>query len=361
VKHLGFAVVGVSYRDAPSSVRAALLKADAGKRSPSAELLEAGKARGVVRVETCSRVEWLIEADEPAWAAELLRGALSARAAEAQRLHARVGASAVHHLLRVAAGLDSIAQGEHAVGRQVLKAFERAHAAGTTGRALKACWRVTGQMLHALRDVLPQRQTIGVQSLAARTLLAQGVAPGAKVLVFGQGDIGRATTRALERAHLDGKRVFRRADLPRFLEEAAAADAVVVCSGAPEAWLALPRRDDLPVVVDVGSPAQVLKAEGWKSFSLDHLLDEGATLLPDELSGAVAQECEHAAHELIRLLEAPSKGRELAAIDAARRLFLRDTLPPLLEGLTPAQQRAVVSRVSEFTHQMLREVSGPTP
>lgn len=366
MKHLGFGVVGLSYRDAPSSVRSALLKADSGKRAPSADLIGEGKARGLVRVETCSRVEWLVEADEPQWAAELLRGALLARLAEHHRpsvepprLHARVGPSAVHHLLRVSAGLDSIAQGEHAVGRQVLKAFEKAHAAGTTGRALNAAWRITGQMLRELREVLPQRQSIGVQALATRTLLAHGVVPGDEVLVFGQGDIGRATARALERAGLGGKDVYRRPDLPDFLERARHARGVVVCSGAPEAWLELPRRTDRPVAVDVGSPAQVRSAEGWESFTLDHLLDEGATLLPDDLSTAVAEACSRSAHELIHLLESPPPRQALAAIDKARRSFLSETLPPLLEGLPPARARAVVARVSEFTHQLIREVSGP--
>jgi hypothetical protein len=181
------------------------------------------------------------------------------------------------------------------------------------------------------------------------------------VLVFGQGDIGRATSRALERAGFNGDNVFRRADLTRFLKEAEEADAVVVCSGAPDAWLALPARTDSPVVVDVGSPAQLTSAEGWKTFTLDHLLDEGATLLPDQLSAAVAQACGKSAQELMRLLGAPTeRGQALAAIDKARRSFLYEKLPPLLEGLPPAQARAVVASVSEFTHQLIREVSGPT-
>lgn len=366
MKALGLGVVGSSYREAPAAVRTALLRADEGPRSPSAELLEKGLARGIVRVETCSRVEWLVEADEPGWAIELLRGALLARlaelddtlAVETQRLHARVGPSAVHHILRVAAGLDSIAQGEHAVGRQVLKAFERAHARGATGRQLNACWRTTGQLLHALRDVVPQRASIGVQTLVTRTLLGNGVAPGTEVLLFGQGDIGRATQRAVERARFV-HRTFRRASLVQFLEAAKESRAVVVCSGAPEAWLELPERADSPLVVDVGSPAQVRSAEGWRSFTLDQLLESGSTLLPDDEASELVLRCTQSVEELIRTLSAPPRGQALAAIDKARRSFLRDTLPPLLEGLPPARQRAVVARVSEFTHQLMRQVSEP--
>lgn len=356
MKALGLGVLGLSYREAPASVRTALLRADSGADAPSLELREKGLARGIVRVETCSRVEWWVEADEPGWAVELLRGALAARVAEAQRMRARTGAPAVHHLLRVSSGLDSIAQGEHAVGRQVLKAFERAHAAGATGRVLHACWRSTGQLLHALRDVVPQRQSLGVQTLVTRTLLGHGLAPGDEVLVFGQGDIGRATMKALERAKLV-PRTFRRAGLGAFLEAAEHANAVVVCSGASDAWLELPARETSPLLIDVGSPAQVRDAKGWRTFCLDQLLDDGATLLPDEAAGAVIDRCSQSAKELIRVLESPPRGQALAAIDKARRSFLRDTLPPLLEGLPPARAKAVMARVSEFTHQLLREVS----
>ena len=313
MKHLGLGVVGISYREAPTAVRAALLRADSGEGAPSAALLEQHMARGVVRVETCSRVEWLIEADEPGWAVELLRSALLARLAEqmppgslpvegaALKLHTRVDAPAVNYLLRVAAGLDSIAQGEHAVGRQVLKAFERAHKEGTTGRVLNASWRVLGHLLHSLRDVMPERQGIGVQTLVTRALLGNGVVPGDSVLVFGQGDIGRATARSLKRARFDASSVYRRPGLSAFLEDAKTARAVVVCSGAPEAWLSLPARRDGPLLIDVGSPAQVKSAPGWSLFTLDRLL----------------------------------------------------------EGLPPARARAVVARVSEFTHRLMREISGP--
>ena len=73
-------------------------------------------------------------------------------------------------LLRVAAGLDSVAQGEHAIGNQVLRAFERAHEAGTVCRSLHVAWRGVGELLNRARRILPQGRTGGVQALVLQRL-----------------------------------------------------------------------------------------------------------------------------------------------------------------------------------------------
>jgi len=266
-----------------------------------------------------------------------------------------VGTAALHYLLRVASGLESIAQGEHAVGRQVLRAFEKAHDTGRTDRALHACWRITGEMLNELREALPERHAVGVQTLAVRALEAHGVRKDAQVLVFGQGDIGRATMRALEKAGFLQATAYRRASMGDFDREALRARAVVVCSGAPEAWLTLPRREDFPLVVDVGSPAQVARADGWDAVALDRLLEDTGVVLGDDASARLLDICGRASSRLSHALAAPPPAKALAAIDEARKDFLQHTLPPLLEGLPPQRAKEVLARVSEFTHRLLRE------
>ena len=67
-----------------------------------------------------------------------------------------------------------------------------------------------------------------------------------------------------------------RTELDTFLDEAKTAKAVIVCSGAPGAFLDLPARTDDPVVIDVGVPAQVRTAPGWTALTLDELLTRPA-------------------------------------------------------------------------------------
>ena len=164
------ALVGMSYREAPSAVRAALVALDSGATGPAQQLLDAGEITGVVRIESCARVEWLLASPRPAWAAELFSAALIGAAENPDHVRPRVrhGAAAVGGLLRVAAGLDSVAQGEHAIGNQVLRAFERAHEAGTVCRNLHVAWRGVGEMLNRARRILPQGRTGGVQALVVQ-------------------------------------------------------------------------------------------------------------------------------------------------------------------------------------------------
>src|SRR3954468_1398336 len=125
------ALVGMSYREAPSAVRAALVACDSATDGPAQQLLAAGEITGVVRIESCARVEWLLASARPSWAAELFGAALVGAAEHPDHVHppVRHGVAAVGGVVRGAAGLDSVAQGEHAIGRQVLRAFERAHEA----------------------------------------------------------------------------------------------------------------------------------------------------------------------------------------------------------------------------------------
>src|SRR6476619_477552 len=102
------ALVGMSYREAPSAVRAALVALDSGMVGPAQQLLAAGEITGVVRIESCARVEWLMASARPAWAAELFSAALIGALDNPDHLRprARHGAAAIGGLLRVAAGLD---------------------------------------------------------------------------------------------------------------------------------------------------------------------------------------------------------------------------------------------------------------
>src|SRR6186713_515049 len=251
------ALVGMSYREAPSAVRAGLVAMDSGTDGPARQLLEAGEITGVVRIESCARVEWLLASARPAWAAELFGAALLGAAENPDHLRPRVrhGVAAVGGLLRVAAGLDSVAQGEHAIGNQVLRSFERAHEAGTVCRNLHVAWRGVGEMLNRARRILPQGRTGGVQALVMQRML--DVPREAPIAVFGLGEIGQAMLRAL-----------------------ADAQVVIVASGAPHAWATLPEGNGRRAF-DLGSPLQLAAAPGWRLTVLDELLDAHGAVLPE--------------------------------------------------------------------------------
>ena len=346
------ALVGMSYREAPSAVRAGLVSMDSGAEGPARQLLDAGEITGVARIESCARVEWLLASPRPAWAAELFGAALIGAAENPDRLRprARHGAAAVGGLLRVAAGLDSVAQGEHAIGNQVLRSFERAHEAGTVCRNLHVAWRGVGELLGRARRILPQGRTGGVQALVVQRM--PDVPRDAPVAVFGLGEIGRATLRALADAGFTAVESFNRASMRAFEGAVQRAHTVIVASGAPHAWLKLPEGAGRRVF-DLGSPLQIVAAPGWQLTTLDELLEGHGAVLPESEYAALDAECSSTAEKICQTLLAPPPSDTLAAMTAMRTEFMQNKLPGLLEGLPPQRARKVTSEVNAMLHQFI--------
>ena len=346
------ALVGMSYREAPSAVRAGLVSMDSGADGPARQLLDAGEITGVARIESCARVEWLLASPRPAWAAELFGAALIGAAENPDRLRprARHGAAAVGGLLRVAAGLDSVAQGEHAIGNQVLRSFERAHEAGTVCRNLHVAWRGVGELLGRARRILPQGRTGGVQALVVQRM--PDLPRDAPVAVFGFGEIGRATLRALAEAGFTAVESFNRASMRAFEGAVQRAQTVIVASGAPHAWLTLPEGAGRRVF-DLGSPLQIVAAPGWQLTTLDELLEGHGAVLPESEYAALDAECSATAEKICQTLLAPPPSDTLAAMTAMRTEFMQNKLPSLLEGLPPQRARKVTSEVNAMLHQFI--------
>lgn len=354
------ALVGMSYREAPSAVRAALAEFDAGANGPSHDLLASGEITGIVRIESCARVEWLMASPRPSWAADLFSAALIGCADNPDHLRPRVrhGPAAVGGLMRVAAGLDSVAQGEHAIGNQVLRSFERAHEAGTVCRNLHVAWRGVGDMLNRARRILPQGRTGGVQALVLQRLV--DLPRDVPIAVFGLGEIGRATLRALADAGFTAVESFNRASMRAFENALPRAGTVIVASGAPHAWLALPpgagRR-----AFDLGSPQQIATAPGWALTTLDELLDAHGAVLPEAQYAALDAECAASAEKTCQTLLAPPPSDTLAAMTAMRTEFMQNKLPTLLEGVSPQHARKLTSELNSMLHQFIAAARRESP
>gem|GEM_PF-181521 len=369
-------VVGASYRavstelrarlaacepsTAPSSTASMASSLPPSASSPAAALLSAGYADGVVVLATCSRVEWIVSSSRPQWAAEILKSTLLTRVPGA-RLHVRTGGAAAHYLLRVGMGLDSVAEGEPAVGRQLVLAFERAHRDGTADRVLRQCWRATQQLLGERRRRGVVRHGLGVQTLVVEALQHRGVARDAPVGVLGRGEIGRAVAGALSAAGHTAVTLYGRQDAAAFAAFARAGRAVVVCTGAPAAHAVLPARDDGAVVVDVGVPAQVASAPGWTSVGLEDLLAQPRRLLDDGSRAWLVEQVATFARRLSHDLAAPAPAGTLSAIDEERRVFLRETLPPLLEKLPAPSAHEVRRACAAFAHSLIERVRAESP
>jgi glutamyl-tRNA reductase len=343
-------VVGASYREAPTSVRARL--GAAVRETRVLEQLRAYEAiSGHVTLATCSRIEWILSTNSPQWARDLFVAALSKLGLAAHRMHVKTGAAALRYVVDVTLGLDSVSQGEPAVARQVIKAFQSGHAARTADTGLRHLWKRLEVAVHERRTALPELGGRGIQSLVIDRI-RQEASSAANVVVWGQGEIGRAVARACERAGLSCLS-FTRAHAQDFACAVIAADFVVVCTGADEAYLTLPETPRQGLCIDIGSPPQVADAPGWRRVTLDELLGAaGDPIAPDQhamLERIAASCCERVQRQLERKSVQPAY-RDMIEV---RRSFFANVLPGLLSGLPRQRSLAIRKAVARLAHDLM--------
>jgi glutamyl-tRNA reductase len=353
-----------------------------------------------VLLSTCNRVEVYAWAESrPNDLAQRLTRALArasgvACAELAPHLFTYSGQAALVHLVRVAAGLDSLVLGDHQIRGQVHEAWEGARRSSTLHAPLDGIFRravEAGRKIRA-RGPLGRHPSVAQAALfIARRLLGPDGFQGRSVLVLGAGGMARAAAQIL----LDGnaqvtllnrtpRHAARLAEalgpgvrsdsleaLPRLLPEAAllvgatASRQPVVAVRIVEDALA-GRTEPRLVIVDIAVPRDVEPAvrelPGVQLLDLDdleHLCPMDAEQRRAELSAA-----ELAAHdEAVRIdrwlrlrvfvpdvVQLRQRGEEIRALELRRaRRRLRD--------LTPDQRAAVDALTGAIVNKLLH---GPT-
>ncbi|MGH2352650.1 MAG: glutamyl-tRNA reductase, partial [Chloroflexota bacterium] len=282
-------LVGASHHTAPVAVRERL--AAAGSEAALDALLGAIRqpCGPAVVLSTCNRLEvycWTTE--RPSVATARLIQALAAHAGRSPKtlrpyVYTSTGVDAARHLIRVAAGLDSLALGESQIIGQVREAWLAAAACAPLGPQLNEVFRQAIDAARRLRSLGAFDRHPSVAGIAVHVAAeAVGGLRGKHVAVLGAGATGKTAARALalggagqitllnrslERARDTaaslglGERLSPQplSDLPTVL---AAADAVICATAAASPVIsaaavaaALPRRGGRPlVVVDIAVP-----------------------------------------------------------------------------------------------------------
>ncbi|PWH18231.1 MAG: glutamyl-tRNA reductase [Ardenticatenia bacterium] len=216
-------------------------------------------------------------------------------------LYRKRDAEAVHHLMRVACGLDSMVMGEPQILGQVTMAYQAALAGRSCGAVLSALFRHAiraGKRAHA--ETAISRHAVTVPSVAA-TLAEQviGGLHGRVVLVMGAGEMGELAVRTLisrgATSIIVANRTYDRAlalarelggeamTFERQLEALIRADIVITATDAPHVILtrdkvaqAMAHRPERPlVIVDIAVPRDtepiVAEVPGVRLFDIDDL------------------------------------------------------------------------------------------
>ncbi len=310
--------IGLSHKTAPIEIRERMAFAEADFLPVLGTLRGRAGIRECMLLSTCNRTEVYLVTPGAAPMVEVAEMLAAARGvpseAFAPSLYQYCGMSAARHVMRVAAGLDSMVLGEEQILGQVKRAFDLARLGRSTGPVLNrlvALSITTGRRVRRETGVSRSAPSIprAALSLAKRTL---GSLSGRTALVVGAGEVAGLVVKLLVAA---GARVTavanRTLEAARGLAALAGAEAVpleaiaaagrsvdlmVVCVGA-NAPLVSPAmigsdRDKPLLVVDLGIPrgvdAAVASLPGVALHVLDQLPVEPASgqVPPEELAHA---------------------------------------------------------------------------
>lgn len=394
---LPLAVVGCDFRVASARWRNHLLL-DVEERGQLTEALRtACGAAGLVVLETCNRVEWLVTATDAAWAGEVMRAQMVERWLQADpalrrqldRLPApyiHCGRAAVMHLLRVAVGLESFVVGEREIAGQLNRALAAARDAGHASPFHNALQTAVGRTVKRVQRLTTWRHhSRGVHSLALQVWLhhrAQWGLEGrrARVACVGMGEIGRKVAQLVAaHGHADVVRFNRSSPrnggadwrpLDGLLAAVGGVDAVVVATGARHAVvdiaaLAAARRDDLPplLVIDLGAPPQThgagAVAAGKVVWSgLDDLLSLPAVVPAHDETTHVLDLVDEGVREFLLEYRKRDLAQLLRAVHDVYERVAYTQLPTVVAAHVPPDQGdEVARRVEGAVRDLLRDMT----
>lgn len=294
----------VSHAHAPIASWSPLILQRPAVQALLAASAEVPGLRGLAVLATCSRTELYAEVDDAGDGEALLRTlvgeTLGVPPAVVGHFRALQGGEAVHHLLRVASGLASIALGEHEIVGQVRDALHAAQEGGVAGALVQRLFEralATGGRVRHDTDIGRGAISLGAAAAAAVTSTAPP-SRCALAIVVGAGHMARQAARQLRDrgfgtlaivnrsgAHAEalardvGGRAYPLSELPALIARAC----VVVSAVRADAPLITPatllharlRLDEPLQLVDLGSPPNVSPAcasiPGVRRLDLDAL------------------------------------------------------------------------------------------
>lgn len=390
---LPLALVGCDFRIASSAWRSALPLTPEERRELCDNLRRSGAGEGLVAIDTCNRTEWLADAPDPEWAAEILRAWMLRRLRRSARPGApppdpyvHLGSDAARHLVRVAVGLESLVPGEREIAGQCNRAFMKARAEGTISQNLNVVGQGASRTVRRVERLCRFRDAArGVHALAAEYLAERLADRGTLIVgIAGMGEIGRKVAGAVSSA---GHRVFAYnrtvppdnpsgwRPLDSLVRDSPCLDALVVSTAATAPVLRASALETVPrdrplLVLDLGIPAQVdVEGAGGRVLTawIDDLVDREASAL-DEGARATADEAVALGVEEIGLgWRRHRAARLLAAAHEDRERLTWQELPSLLDlhlADLPEQRRrkleaAIRGLIREQHERFVKEVEGP--
>jgi glutamyl-tRNA reductase len=311
--------VGLSHRTAPIDLREKVDFAHSGVSAALASLAARNIAREVAVLSTCNRAEVYAAAES-----EQALDDLAAFFAEyhgvalpevRQHLYVHKGADAARHLMRVAAGLDSLVVGEPQILGQVKSAYTVANEEHHTGTVLNRLFNAAFTAGKRVRSETGLGEGAVSVSYAAIALAKKifGDLSHLHVLILGTGEMGKLTGLHLKaqsvrtitlssRTRASAERLAPRfdarvvdwADMPAAIERA---DILVSATGAPTTILSreaiarvMKSRRERPLfIIDIALPRDVEAEAGTLEQVFLYNVDDLQDIVKENLARRTAE------------------------------------------------------------------------
>ena len=245
-------IVGLNHETAPIDLREKLSVSPARLRDWLGHVKSSAPIDEVVVLSTCNRTEVYARATDRRQAHECLVRQMQAHAQIPQlrgHLYYYENDQAVHHLFRVAAGLDSLVKGENEILSQVKHAYHTAQESGFTGKLMNVLFQrsfFVGKRVRTETGLSAGAASVGSVAVAMAQRIF-GDLQDRTVMILGAGSMAELTAKHLlsqnVRSILVSNRTYERAQelAARFngaalrfeegLAQMASAD-IVICSTA---------------------------------------------------------------------------------------------------------------------------------
>jgi len=297
-------VIGYDFRSASSILREKLVSTEKGRKHLFNEIRKLDNSAGILILETCNRLEWIVSTRLPEWIAEILKARmidlLQRHFPELEDLpspYIYTEKEAVIHVLRVVVGLESLATGEAQIAGQFHSALKNTQKEKTSSPVINRLGHIAGRIAKSGYKIgFRSNYRQGIHGMAVKYL--SRIFPedlnNKKVIVAGMGEIGKKVVNLLEESVkcevIPVNRTIKPAHkkiwfkFTNLKELSKNADAIIIATGAHspvlnESMITHNSRISRFHILDLGIPRQVSeslrKMPEVKYSNIDDLLELG--------------------------------------------------------------------------------------
>ena len=214
---MALSLIGISHKTAPVELREKLSFSPQEFRKALQDLRGSSQGEEAVLLSTCNRTELYVHSHDPSHRASQV-GFLQGRFDGAGPfLYFKEGDEMVRHLFNVAAGLDSLVQGEQEIQKQVKDAYQSALGLGLTSKIFNVLFQralYVGKLVRTQTRISHGALSVGSVAVCLAEKIF-GDLSQSTVLIFGAGEMAEISAR-----HLLSKKIRRLWVANRTLENA---------------------------------------------------------------------------------------------------------------------------------------------